>query len=668
MTRIFRALVCSALCVCILAPAFAATSNIVVGPNKREASSDAPRSSRSRKSSPKRVKKSKVRPTVKVGAVVRALGEEGLEGLVLMGGLEHLRIEPISFGKKPKAESVAKKLAEAINCTVQATDDYYFIYPEAYGALADLTIPNLDPSYDEITAEMAFGAELKLFMAFAWLSEITGKTIVADQLVAGAQCGELTLGEVPLRVGLEAILKSARVGRVKVESTEEYIFFSQALAENTTKSVLINPRAITPKQQTVLDKRVKLILPSPPAEPGAPLPAYDGARSLRSLMRTLKQQLGVRIAIDKAMADLPVNPAVFNNVRVSTALDLLVRQWALPIFGYEFEGERIVIRRTTAPKKADVDKAKAAQKAAEENAKAKAAGLEQASADRVTAQEGAARKKTAAEKAAAEKRAAEAAAAAAQNAADQAAQEKAVATAASTEKNADADKAAVAKAAADKVLAEKAAALAAATSGRVAAEKASAAAKAEADKAAAALATANTNLTAKVSAHKAAAEAATPDQAATEKTAAEQAVAAAKAAADKANAAHAVAQKVLADKTAAEKKAATEKAAAEKAAADANAAADKAAAAKAAADKAAAAKAAVADKAAADKAAAEKKAAAVKQAADKAAADKAAAEKAAAAKAAAEKQAALEKEQAEQDAAQKAAVVELVRSNGKPKS
>jgi len=64
-----------------------------------------------------------------------------------------------------------------------------------------------------------------------------------------------------------------------------------------------------------------------------------------AVLDSLSQQLGILVVAEKGLEDLPVNPVVLNNVRVQTAMDLLIRQWLIPDFGYQVAGDRIVIRR-----------------------------------------------------------------------------------------------------------------------------------------------------------------------------------------------------------------------------------------------------------------------------------------------------------------------------------
>jgi|GEM_PF-142365 len=620
----------------------------------------------------------KTKEMVRLGMFLRDLEKEGVEGLVLMNGMEEIRIEALST-RKTSASKMADRISELLKCGLQETDHYYFLYPQGFEALTQIQLPSLDPVYDEVNAEIVFGANLPLYMAFAWISQATGKTIVADDLAAAAVTGELSVGEVPLRTGLEAILKSARAIGVGVDSTPDYVFFYHPGRNPyvNKRSLLINSEGLSAEQSELLARRVNVVLPTAPGTRG-PIPFQAGALPFSKAVQSLSRQLGVPIGIDKALEDLPVNPVVFTDVPIGTVLDLVIRQWLYPDIGYEVQKNQIIVRRLLSSGEkqvADADMKKvvvggqevsgqdlgkdtdetpispdAAKSVAPSTAKpeevttspapvvAPVEGVVEESPAPAAAPEQPQDAQAAEVQALAQKLAEQRAAAEA--AAQQAAQLKAEAEAA-LQRLAEERKAAEEairqaqeiKAAEEQAAADKAAAEAAA---QKAAEEQAAADKAAAE--AAAQKAAEEQAAADKAAAEAAAQKAAEEQAAADKAAAEaaaQKAAEEQAAADKA-AAEAAAQKAAEEKAAADKaaaEAAAQKAAEEKAAADkaaAEAAAQKAAEEKAAADKAAAeaaAQKAAEEQAAADKAAAE--AAAQKAAEEKAAADKAAAEAAA---------------------------------------
>lgn len=280
-----------------------------------------------------------------LGAIVRHIGETDGGSLALMNGIEERRVEAVRL-RRTKFEVAAERLAEEAGCAVQKCSEYFFLYPPGYEALTNVSlVKQLDPSYDDLRAAITFGAGTRLVTAFTWISQALGITVVADNVIAEARCGELTLEEIPIQAGLEAILKSARVVGGQVASSDEYIFF-YASPERRPVSTLLNRDAPDEHQQALLNTRLDVFLPERPTEPrGFQIPA--GPKRLGEVVDSLSEQLGIRVVAERDLEKLPVNPAVFNRVRVKTALDLLIWQWPVPDFGYQIIQDRIVIRRRT---------------------------------------------------------------------------------------------------------------------------------------------------------------------------------------------------------------------------------------------------------------------------------------------------------------------------------
>ena len=278
-----------------------------------------------------------------LGEAALKLSEEVGGSLVLMSGTENRALGPMEFSETP-FEDVVAQLAEHTGYKVQECSNYFFIYPEGYEGLLDISLGNqLDPAFRDVAVPMAFGYQTPLYEALALLSDARDTAIVADNVVADAVCGPMTLAEIPLQDGLEAILKSARVepGALKVDSTADYIFLYSV--ENTAPA---DTRIGTASADDGVDLevRVDVVLPAPPEDPGR-LRLPPGALPLRRVLGALSGQLGVEVVAETGLAGLPVNPCVFRGVKRTTALDLLIRQWPLSEFGYAVEGERIVIRR-----------------------------------------------------------------------------------------------------------------------------------------------------------------------------------------------------------------------------------------------------------------------------------------------------------------------------------
>jgi len=283
-------------------------------------------------------------PSDSLRHAVRQLGEQYPAGLVLMHGLGDRMLPALAWDDDPY-ETVVAGLAEAANITYRREPYYYFLYPARYESLLGVSFAGRLPAHMEgRSAGLDFGAGTKLYNVLALLGATLDITLVADNAVAEARCGEVALARAPLAIGLEALFKSARIppDAFEVDATAEYTFFARAGASGE-RSFLHKPEALTAAQRERLEQRVTLILPHQPPEPGR-LPLYETATPLGEVLESLSRQLGVTVRAEAELTEFPVNPCVFNEVRVQTALDLLLRQWLVHDFVYEFDGEGILIR------------------------------------------------------------------------------------------------------------------------------------------------------------------------------------------------------------------------------------------------------------------------------------------------------------------------------------
>ncbi len=280
-----------------------------------------------------------------LGRAVRSVASAGSTGIVVMNGLENESVGPFEFNETP-IEDVIRALAEAAESVYTLAGGYYFIHPERYAMLNRVTLADeLDDRYDGLTADVAFSAGTRFYNVFAVLSEALDVTILADHSVAATECGELALRGESLGHALEAVLKSARVHRraIGIASTDEYIFFYRA--NNAPRSDLFaNREEFGDQGPASLQRKVDVTLPKANPNPGQ-FPAYESASRLGDVLDTLSAQLGINVRLgQQGLETLPVNPTVMRNVRVETALELLILQWLVPEFVFEFNNDTIVIR------------------------------------------------------------------------------------------------------------------------------------------------------------------------------------------------------------------------------------------------------------------------------------------------------------------------------------
>lgn len=264
---------------------------------------------------------------------------------VVMNGIEAQPLPEFKAKRKP-LRHVLKSLAAVADAEIQESPEYVFFYPKGYEPLTGVTLEGRLPSlFEEKKVTVSFGSSMKLFRVLAILGRATGISMVADNIVTDSQCGEVSLVDVPLRVVLEALLKSARIApdRFSVDATQEYVFVRSTnnLSPNQT---LLNPEITVSEMETALDKVVDVTMPSRKADPAKyELPA--GATPLNDVLASLSDQMGLAVRCETLLEGLPVNPMYLSKVRARTALDLLIRQWMSPDIGYDVRQNEVFIRR-----------------------------------------------------------------------------------------------------------------------------------------------------------------------------------------------------------------------------------------------------------------------------------------------------------------------------------
>ena len=283
-----------------------------------------------------------------LGYSVRIVGEQAGSGLVLVNGIEERVVGPLEFDNAP-VEQVASQLAAMSGCAVEFGPYYHFLYPPGYESLVGISLRGQIPSaMNPQTEGIAFGSGLPLHMLFVWIGYARGITLVPDHLIADTRSGELSIGDAPLDASLEGIFKSARLVSFEVESTDEYIFI-RAAANRSSGSQLLNSDAVDRTRRRFLEKRVSVMLPH---EASDTIEMSKGAVPLGTVLGALTKQLGVRVEAERTLLNLPVVPAYYHDLTVETVLDLFIRQWPVPAFGYHVLADRIVI--ATRPGQADL--------------------------------------------------------------------------------------------------------------------------------------------------------------------------------------------------------------------------------------------------------------------------------------------------------------------------
>jgi hypothetical protein len=240
------------------------------------------------------------------------------------------------------SQAVVVQLAADTGMKLHGEAAYDFIYPAGFEALTTFTpSAGLDRRVARIETSVRLGADTPLFGALALLGHSLRLTLIADNIVAAASCGETSLHGVELGQALDAILRSARLtaATCQVESGDRTVFLSSPSAVRRPK-LLANPD--TTPRPGALDRRVTVYLPSRPSDPQR-LVENTAARPLGDCLASLTEQMGLRVDAEARCRRLPVNPCVMSDVTVETAMRLLIQQWPVPHFGYTATEDEIRI-------------------------------------------------------------------------------------------------------------------------------------------------------------------------------------------------------------------------------------------------------------------------------------------------------------------------------------
>lgn len=278
-----------------------------------------------------------------LGLILRDLGTKTTDGLVLMNGLENVAIAQFQVTEQTTAQALSS-LSRLTGVATHLTPYYTFVYDPTYETLVTLQIEQALPAiYRETLVDISIGADTPLFSALALLGHSTGLTLVADNAIGDAKCGELSLPNVPLPQALEALLQSARIPQTSVglRVDDDYLFFysaGHAFATNLLKE------PISPTDRRALKESCSislLVYTTPDNQVSSQL----GASRLHSVLPELSLQLGMPVRATEEILHLPVNPVVMNDVSRATALELMMQQWLVPAFRYQVQDGTILIFR-----------------------------------------------------------------------------------------------------------------------------------------------------------------------------------------------------------------------------------------------------------------------------------------------------------------------------------
>lgn len=263
-------------------------------------------------------------------------------GVVLVNGTA-TRVAPAQNFRGASLAEFADGLARAGQLIRVDTGQYQFLYPQGYEVLAQAAFPVTGP-LAQVEASAVFGEGTKIYNALGILSQSLGVSLVGDNIVAEIPSGEISLRDAPLSAVIEALLRSARATTetVTVESDASYLFL-RATSNAAPADNLLNAAALSPEQLAKLDAEVSLVLPEVARRPGSAVFIRE-ALPLGDLLGSLSKQLGLTVTAAPELRDLPVNYTVLNKVSVRNALNLIVRQWPVPKFGFTFDGATLTLQ------------------------------------------------------------------------------------------------------------------------------------------------------------------------------------------------------------------------------------------------------------------------------------------------------------------------------------
>lgn len=279
-----------------------------------------------------------------LGRVLRSLAAIIPRNVVVMNGAHVRPVGPYRW-QNVSWTDVLDTLAEDAGVTRFDCGDYDFLAPPEYEPLSRVNLETMIPAgFSLPKGSVVVGADTPLFDAFALISQACNTTIIADNAVASARTGELSMPEIDGVDAIEALIKSARLDTsvFAIAAGADHLLF-HARGNEPRANIIANPEALNPEQRTALDRRVNLRLPR--AEPVAnEVGAYVSATLLETALPELSEQLGVRVTADPRLRRFPVNPCLMNGVTAETALRLIVNQWLAQDFVAEVREDSILLR------------------------------------------------------------------------------------------------------------------------------------------------------------------------------------------------------------------------------------------------------------------------------------------------------------------------------------
>jgi hypothetical protein len=273
---------------------------------------------------------------------IQAAGKEIGANWALMNGIEVTPFTGLTI-KNATEEEISEKIAVQAKLETQLIGSYRFFYPKEYIDLLPTNDADSEWStkYSKNKIGLAFGADTPLSSILATLGQSLEMTFVADQTISDSLSGEISFKNISIQDALSGVLLSARIplDSILFEHSDEYVFIHSVRNPARPNYQIAPPNA---QNQQKLAKLCTINLAHVIVDESGANARY---RKLSEVAQQISEQINIPIDYDPALKDFPITPMYIHETTRQHALELLLRQWPVPQFGYSFQGDKIYLGR-----------------------------------------------------------------------------------------------------------------------------------------------------------------------------------------------------------------------------------------------------------------------------------------------------------------------------------
>jgi hypothetical protein len=280
-------------------------------------------------------------PEQNLGLTIRTTATKLGTNWALMNGVEATPFSELIINDETE-EKISEAIASHARLETRIIGNIRFFFPEEYSGL--LSSANGDiwsAKYSEKQFGLSFGADTPLSSLLATLGQSLKMTVVSDHTISDSLSGEISFSGVTLPDALAALLLSARIplDSISFEHSDEYVFIHSIRNPSRPNYQIATP---TPQNSQTLTERCTIDLANEIVNDSGIRTNY---KKLSEVVKQLSEQFEVAIEFDPTLKDFPITPMYIHDVTRKQALELLLRQWPVPQFGYSFDGEKILLGR-----------------------------------------------------------------------------------------------------------------------------------------------------------------------------------------------------------------------------------------------------------------------------------------------------------------------------------